>query len=170
VHVPDLYDGAVFDGYAEGLRHLETLGGIPALVARSEAAVAHLPPDVVYAGFSNGAASAELLAATRPGARGAILMHGALPTAAFGVAEWPATVPVQVHVMRGDPFREPAHLEAFAADVRRAGATLEHYDYPGAGHLFADPDLPEYDPAAAALLLTRVLDGLSRMTRRGARA
>jgi hypothetical protein len=70
VHVPDLYDGAVFDSIPAGMQYLERLGGIPALIARSRAAVAHLPPDVVYAGFSNGAAIAELFAATRAGARG----------------------------------------------------------------------------------------------------
>lgn len=163
VHVPDLYDGAVFDAIPAGMEYLERLGGIPALIARGQAAVAHLPREIVYAGFSNGAALAELLAATRPGARGAILMHGALPVAALGTTAWPASVPVQVHYMSGDPYRNPALVEGFAADVRRAGATLEQYDYPGTGHLFADPDLPDHDPGAAALMLERVLDALARM-------
>ncbi len=163
-------DGAVFDDIPAGLRHMEDIGGIVALVARTQAAVADLPPDLVYAGFSNGAASAELLAATRPGARGAILMHGALPLDAFGVVAWPGTVPVEVHAMVGDPLREQQHVDAFAASVRQAGAPLAQYDYPGVGHLFADPDLPDFDPDAAALMLDRVLGALDRMGRRAPRA
>src|SRR5688572_1962404 len=69
VHVPDLYEGKTFDEHEEGMRHVESIGGIQTLVARTIAAAGELPANVVYAGFSNGAASAELLAATRPGAR-----------------------------------------------------------------------------------------------------
>jgi dienelactone hydrolase len=163
VHVPDLYGGPVFDDVEAGMRHVASIGGVPALVARSQEAVAALPADLVYAGFSNGAASAELLAATRPGARAAILMHGALPLEAFGAAAWPAGVPVQVHSMLGDPMRDQRQLDAFAASVRRSGAPLEQYDYPGAGHLFADPDHPDFDAAAAELMLARVLAALDRV-------
>ena len=163
VHVPDLYGGPVFDDLEAGMRHVESIGGIPTLVARSQEAVAALPTDLVYAGFSNGAASAELLAATRPGARAAILMHGALPLEAFGAEAWPAAVPVQVHSMIGDPLRDQGQLDAFAASVRAAGAPLEQYDYPGTGHLFADPDHPDHDAGAAELMLARVLAALDRV-------
>jgi acetyl esterase/lipase len=60
--------------------------------------------------------------------------------------------------------------DAFAAGVRQAGAPLALYDYPGAGHLFADPDLPDVDLDAEALMLDRVLGALDRMGRRGPRA
>ena len=163
VHTPDLYEGAVFDELADGLRHVEAIGGIPTLVARSQAAVAQLPGALVYAGFSNGAASAELLAATRPGARGVVLMHGVLPLEAFGATAWPHTVPAQLHAMTDDPFRTEAHLDAFAASVRAAGAPLERYDYAGAAHLFSDLESPEYDPRADALMRSRVLEFLARI-------
>lgn len=55
--------------------------------------------------FSNGGACAELLAATRPGARGAILMHAPLPIRDLGWTAWPATVPVEVHFAEKDPLR-----------------------------------------------------------------
>lgn len=38
-------------------------------------------------------------------------------------------------------------------DARTAGASVEVFDYPGSGHLFTDPGLPdEHDEQAAALL------------------
>lgn len=83
----------------------------------------------------------------------------------MGLETWPATVPAQVHFMRGDPFREQAEIDGMAADVRAAGARFELFEYDGAGHLFTDPSLPaEYDRAAAETLWGRVLallDGLA---------
>jgi dienelactone hydrolase len=162
VHTPDLYEGVVFDDYEAGFRKVEAIGGIAALMERTHAAVAHLPEDVVYAGFSNGGGSAQLLALTRPGARGAVLMHAALPVEAFGVEAWPAGVPVQVHYAEHDPFREQEALDALAGVARASGAPFEAWDYPGDGHLFADPELPEYDAANAELMFGRVLDFLRR--------
>ena len=164
VHTPDLFGGVVFDEMADGVRHIDEIGGIPELVSRSQAAVEGMPGDLVYAGFSIGAASAELLAATRQGARGAILMHGALPVEAFGASEWPGTVPVQVHAMVGDPFRRQPEFDAFAAAVRRSGAPLAWYDYPGEAHLFADREFADYDASAAEQMVARVIAGLRWMS------
>jgi dienelactone hydrolase len=163
VHTPDLHGGAVCDDYDAGLRHMEALGGIGALIERTHAAVADLPGDVVYAGFSNGGGSAELLALTRPGARGAILMHAALPVEAFGASAWPAGLPVQIHYSQGDPFREPGSVEALAAAVERAGGRCERHEYAGAGHLFADPEHPDFDAEAAELMFQRVTQFLSTL-------
>ncbi len=45
-----------------------------------------------------------------------------------------------------------------AASVRAAGTTVEVFEYPGGGHLFTDPSLPEeHQPREAALLWERVL-------------
>lgn len=163
VHTPDLYDGESFDDIAAGLRKLEAIGGIPALMERTHAAVSDLPDEVVYAGFSNGAGSAELLAGTRPGALGAILMHGALPPDALGMTRWPPTVPVQVHYAAFDPHRTPDAVDALARAVRSSGAAFDLFDYPGSGHLFTDPDLSDYDPASEELLVTRAIGFLSRV-------
>ncbi|HKG95449.1 MAG TPA: dienelactone hydrolase family protein [Gemmatimonadaceae bacterium] len=163
-HTPDLYDGELFDDLPSGMKKVEALGGISALMQRTQAAVADLPTDVVYAGFSNGGASAEMLAATRPGARGAVLMHAALPLQAFGAESWPRTVPVQIHYADRDPLRDQKNVDALAASVRQSGARLELYDYRADGHLFADADSPDYDRAAAELMTRRVLDFLERVS------
>lgn len=168
VRVPDLYGGRVFDDYAEALGWLDEMGGLPELIRRTHASVEGVGADVVYAGFSNGAGSAQLLAATRPGALGAVLLHGAMPMAAFGPfaegAVWPVSVPVQVHYATHDPFRSDEGLNAFAAETRAAGAEFELFEYPVSGHLITDPGLTEeYDGEAAELITRRVLEFLDRV-------
>src|SRR3712207_6052470 len=95
VHTPDLYEGEVFDDLEAGSRKDEALG-YQEIARRAREAVAGLPEGLVYAGFSLGAVHAELLAASRPGALGAVLMHGAVPVGTlnefFGVERWPAGV------------------------------------------------------------------------------
>jgi dienelactone hydrolase len=72
---------------------------------------------------------------------------------------WPTGVPAQVHTMLDDPFRDDAEsFEAQRREIEQAGGTVEIFDYPGSGHLFADPSLPdEYDAAATELMWSRVL-------------
>jgi len=164
VHTPDLYRGeARFDEYDPAIAYQDGIG-YRALLRRAEADVEPLPSRLVYMGFSAGGAPAEWLAVTRSGALACILLHAALPLQALGLETWPATVPAQVHFMRGDPYREQAEIDGMAADVRAAGARFELFEYDGAGHLFTDPSLPaEYDEAAAATLWSRVLALLSEV-------
>ncbi|HEY3610084.1 MAG TPA: dienelactone hydrolase family protein [Pseudonocardiaceae bacterium] len=168
VHVPDLYGGEVFDSYQDGDDFVQSFGGYPELLRRTEAAVADLRKDLVYAGFSNGAGGATYLCTTRPGARGALLMHGMLPLSVIEQvtgepAAWPDSVPTQLHYGRDDPFRPESGVVSFSGDVTSAGAPFEYFEYPVAGHLFGDPDLSdEYDEAAAELMFARALDFLAR--------
>ncbi len=157
VHVPDLYDGHVFDDLDAGIAYRDTLG-IPEIGQRAQNAVADLPTDLVYSGFSLGAAPAQLLAQTRPGARGAVLMHGALPSAAFAVP-WPVVVPLEIHTMRDDAWVD-LPIAAALADESTDG---QLHLYPGSGHLFDDPDLLDYDPAASVLMRKRILSFLTRL-------
>jgi len=159
VHAPDLYDGEVFTDRMDVVRKIQAVG-FDGVLARSQAAVANLRGDLIYAGFSNGGACAELLAATRPGARGAILMHAPLMIRDLGWKVWPTTVPVQVHFAEKDPLRNEKVIEALAGRVRASGADFRHFDYPTSGHLFADPDMPAYDAAAAELMFQRVVEFL----------
>jgi dienelactone hydrolase len=124
---------------------------------RAEAAVADLPDGFLVAGFSNGAGMAEHVA-TRRRVGGALLVSGALPLALLGGPPWSSGMPVQLHVAADDPLRHPDWEEAFAADVRASGATLELVEHPVAGHLFTDPSRPdEHDPAATEALWARAL-------------
>jgi pimeloyl-ACP methyl ester carboxylesterase len=132
------------------------------LIGRAQAAVADLPSEIVFAGFSMGTGAAEFLAATRPGARAAILMHGAFAPVEFGLEAWPA-VPVQVHYAENDSRVEVDQIRAFEATVRAAGAPAEVYAYDRGGHLFEDAGWQGHAPEAAQLMLERVLAFLGRL-------
>lgn len=160
---PDLFDGRTFDDLEAGVAYRDELG-IPELMRRAEAALAELPAELVYAGFSMGAATAGYYAATRPGARGAILMHGVPPLREFGVEAWPEELPAQVHFADNDPWVEGEEIVEFERLTDAAGAVLEIHAYPGDGHLFADPGSPDFDAAAAELMLARQLELLERLS------
>ena len=159
VHTPDLFDGRIFETLEDGMGFARETG-VGALGERGVAAADDISPDVVYAGFSFGVMMAQQLAQTRDGARGALLMYSCLPVSEFGAA-WPAGVPVQVHGKEADEF--------FLEDIDAARALVESSDqaelflYPGEEHLFADSSLQAFDPAAAALLIERVLAFLERI-------
>ena len=159
VHAPDLYDGRTFDSIEEGLANVEAIG-FETIVERGVHVAQELPAELVYAGFSLGVVPAQMLAQSRPGASGALLLHSCLPTSAFGEG-WPAGVPVQVHAMEKDPFFiEEGNIDAARALVAEA-EQAELFLYPGEQHLFADSSLPSFDADAAALLTRRVLDFLA---------
>lgn len=159
VHTPDLFDGRTFDSLEEGLAYAGRVG-FGELAERGVTAADDLPEDMVYAGLSLGVMPAQTLAQSRPGARGALLLHACAPVTEFGPS-WPDDVPVQVHGMDADPFftEEEGDLDAaraLVADAERA----ELFLYPGDGHLFTDSSLEAYDEPAATLLLERVLEFL----------
>lgn len=157
VHTPDLFDGEVFDSLTDGVAKRDAVG-IPELSRRATVAVESLSDDCVYAGFSMGAASAQFLATTRPGAKAVILCHATLPPAMMGINEWPS---VQVHYAEGDPWVEKDHVAAFRDAVKAVNQTWDEYVYPGSGHLFSDRDSPDYDPESYALVVQRVRSFLS---------
>lgn len=155
VHVPDLYDGHVFDSLDAGIAYAKSTG-FDTVLERGITAVEGLSEALVYAGFSLGVMPAQQLAQTRAGAKGALLFHSCIPVSEFGEA-WPVGVPVQVHGMEADPFfAEDGDLDA-ARDLVKSTEDAELFVYPGKEHLFADSSLPAYDEAAAALLTQRVL-------------
>ena len=163
VHTPDYHDAEVFDDLDEGLRERDELGH-DEIYRRTREAVADLPAGLVFAGFSLGAVPAELLASARAGARGAVLMHAAVPVeelGGFGVGRWPEGVSVQVHYAADEPWVEAEESNALQGAVE--GAAFEGHVYPGSGHLLADPDLPEYDRASSEAMWRRVLAFLDRV-------
>ena len=169
VHAPDLYDGKTFEDIDEGVANAKQVG-FGEIIRRGSAAAEELPADIVYAGFSLGGLPAQSLAQTRPGARGALFFHSALPPSEFD-SPWPDGVPLQIHMMDADPWAEedlPA-AEALVQEVEDA----ELFLYPGSGHLFADSSVDDYDEKAAGLLKERSPSSIgsasprsrSRMTR-----
>jgi dienelactone hydrolase len=156
VHVVDQYDGRVFDDYAAADGYARSIG-YPALMARAVDAVAGLPDGFIAAGFSNGGGMAEHVATQRR-VGGVLMLSGVLALDMLGATQWPAAVPAQIHYTLGDPFRPQAAIDSVTAAIRDAGATVEAFDYPGVGHLFTDPSLPdEYDAQQAGALWERVL-------------
>lgn len=164
VHTPDLYDGEVFIDRNDAIRKIQQLG-FDKLLERALAAVEKLRGDLVYAGFSNGGACAELLAATRPRARGAILIHAPLMVRDLGWTVWPPNLPVQVHFANKDPIRNQAVIDALRVKVHQSRSTFEQFDYDAPGHLFADSAFPAYNAIAAELMTRRVLEFLESVGR-----
>jgi len=154
VHTPDLYDGKTFATVTEGVRHAKELG-FANILERGVRVAESLPGDLVYGGISLGVMTAQKLAQTRPGVKGALLFSAALPLSEFG-GSWPAGAPLQIHMMESDEWVLEGDLDA-AREMERTIPGARLFVYPGDRHLFMDNSLPDYDAAAAALLETRVL-------------
>ena len=120
-----------------------------------------LPNELVYAGMSLGVMPAQKLAQTRPGARGAVLLHATFPPSEFGGA-WPSAVPVQVHFMEEDEFGLEGDLDA-ARELENTVESAELFLYSGNGHVFTDSSVPDYDEDATTLVKQRVLAFLDRV-------
>ncbi|MER7276212.1 dienelactone hydrolase [Dactylosporangium sp. NPDC000244] len=154
VHTPDLFGGVRPATLEEGAALAETL----------EELTWEEYDGVVFAGISWGVMTAQRLAQTRPGARGALLFEACLPvTGDWAIGPWPDGVPVQIHGMNADPFfAGEGDIDAARELVEHAGDKLAHlYLYEGGGHLFTDSSLPSHDAAATALVLERALTFLA---------
>jgi dienelactone hydrolase len=165
VHTPDLFDGERPASIDDGVALTRAIGG-EVLDQRADRTVADLSEGLVYAGFSFGAGTAQRLAQTRAGARGALLYESCMPvTGEWAVGPWPHGVPVQIHGMDKDPFFAlEGDLDAARELVETVGPELaELFLYPGDRHLFADSSLPSYDADAAALLVQRSREFLDRV-------
>src|SRR6266704_3182421 len=133
VHTPDLYDGKTFAALDEGVGYAKQVG-FDTILERCRVAAESLPNELVYGGFSLGVMGAQMLAQTRPGAKGALLFSAAFPPSEFA-RPWPQGVPLQIHMMEADEWA----VEDLPA-ARELVATTEGADlflYPGDRHLFA---------------------------------
>jgi dienelactone hydrolase len=151
VHVPDLFDGRTFGSIDDGMAFINAQG-FDALRERGVRTADDLPAELVYGGFSFGETIAQQLAQTRSGARGALLFYSCVPiTGEWAFGPWPDAY----FVGEGD-------IDA-AREIVATVPDSELFLYPGDQHYFADSSLPSYDPEAAALLMTRVLEFLARV-------
>src|SRR5260370_10004197 len=153
VHSPDLYDGKAFATLDEGVGYAKQVG-FDTILDRCRLAAESLPNELVYAGFSLGVMGAQMLAQTRPGAKGALLFSAAFPASEFG-GSWPPGVPLHIHMMEAD--------ESALEDLPAARELVETIDgdelflYAGDLHVLTDHRLPDYEQSAAKLLLRRIL-------------
>jgi dienelactone hydrolase len=153
VHAPDLYDGKTFADLDDGVGYAREVG-FDTIGERGRLAAEGLPKEIVYAGFSLGAMPAQMLAQTRPGAKGALLFHGCVPPSEFG-GPWPQGVPLQIHLMEADEWALEGDLDA-ARELDETVESAELFLYPGDRHLFTDNSLPDYHESAATLVKQRV--------------
>ena len=155
-HIVDYYgDNRSFDDYASAAEYVDKVG-FPTLMQAAVDGVAHLADGFAVLGFSNGSGMAEYVATSRSVSK-AVLGSGTLPLAMMGAEAWPTRTAAQIHYAADDPFRNDEWLELVVDSVRSSGAPLEVYsEYPGDGHLFTDPTLPDYDEANTELFWERV--------------
>ena len=160
VHLPDLFDGHLFDTVEDGFAHLQEQGGGNAFVRRAVDAAEQAPSAVVYLGHSLGVMAAQQLAQNRPGALGGVFLYSFVPPSEFG--SWPDGMPAQIHGASGDEFFAADGDLAAAREFTASTPGTELFVYDGDAHLFADASTSDHDPQAAALVLQRVLEFLSR--------
>ncbi|MEU6081962.1 dienelactone hydrolase family protein [Streptomyces sp. NPDC047108] len=146
VHVPDLYDGRTAETVEEGMEIKDEIGQHELLKRAITASAPLSDRGLVYAGLSLGGSIAQNLALADGKARGLLLLHGTSDLAESATAD---ELPVQLHVADPDPFEPDDWLNAWYLRMRRAGAEVEVFRYAGAGHLYTDPELPDYDAEAA---------------------
>ncbi|MEU6880737.1 dienelactone hydrolase family protein [Streptomyces sp. NPDC046712] len=146
VRVPDLFGGQTAETVEEGMALRESIGKEELLKRAVLAAAPYSDRGLVYAGFSFGASVAQTLALGDEKARGLLLLHGTSDLAESASVD---DLPVQLHIADPDPFESHDWLTSWYLRMGKAGADVEVYSYPGAGHLFTDPDLPDWDEAAA---------------------
>ncbi|MET9883974.1 dienelactone hydrolase family protein [Streptomyces sp. NPDC006430] len=146
VQVPDLFEGRTFETVEEGMAHQDEIGRDELLKRAVLASAPYSDQGLVYAGFSFGGSVAQHLALADEKARGVLLLHGTADLEEDTVVD---ELPVQLHIADPDPFEPHDWLTAWYLRMQRAGADVEVHRYPGAGHLFTDPDLDDYDAEAA---------------------
>lgn len=160
VQVPDLFEGRTFETVEEGMAHRDGIGRDELLKRAVLASAPHSDQGLVYAGFSFGGSLAQHLALADEKARGLLLLHG---TADLEDDTSVDDLPVQLHIADPDPFETHDWLNAWYLRMRRAGADVEVHRYPGAGHLFTDPGLEDYDAEAAEQAWTAALGFLDSL-------
>lgn len=152
VTTPDLYGVPAVDTVEEGFALFDKVGH-ETVLDRARAAARDLPAETVLAGLSMGAGVAGALLAERPAAGALLLLHG---TGGGPEAVRPG-LPVQLHLADPDEYEPPDEVDEWQRAMTAAGSDLSVHRYPGLGHLWTDPDVPEHDAVAAAQTWERVL-------------
>jgi dienelactone hydrolase len=157
VTAPDLYAGQVAATADEGFALCDQIGW-PVVLHRARQALAGLPPETVLAGLSMGAAVAAALLGERPDTAGLLLLHN---TGGGDAESVPPGLRLQLHIADPDTYQSAAQVAAWEQRMTDAGASVQVFRYPGAGHLFTDPGTPDHDGPAADLAWQRGLSFLA---------
>ncbi|MFF9086421.1 dienelactone hydrolase family protein [Streptomyces sp. NPDC014991] len=152
---PDLFDGATAATLDQGFRLLDRIGWAT-VARRARQSLGGMPDETVLTGVSMGAGVVGEVWPERPAAAGVLLLHA---TADLPASARPG-LRVQLHAAEPDDFAPPERVAALHRAARERRVDLKVFRYPGAGHLYTDPGLPDHDPAAAELTWRRVLDFL----------
>lgn len=156
VVTPDLFGGETAATIEDGFRLQERHAAEASRRARQAAAA--LPADAVLSGLSYGAGVASELWAERTDAAGILLLHGVGPVPE---APRPGT-PAQSHLADPDPY-DGDWVDFWRETTAARGVAATLSLYPGVGHLFSDPSLPDHDAAATALCRERALAFLASL-------
>ena len=109
---------------------------------------------IASVGFSMGSGFGLWLARKRPEQLGATVLF-------YGTGDpGDGQTPVLGHYAEHDKWEAPAEVDALESRLREAGRLAAFHRYPGAEHWFAEPDRPEFDPAAAESAWQRTLEFL----------
>jgi dienelactone hydrolase len=135
VVVPDLFGGETAATLDAGFRIAERVGWA-AVVTAARATLRGMPDETVLAGVLLLHGVTDLPVPVRPGLR--VQLHAAVP----------------------DTFAPDERVAELGRAARAYGVALDVFRYPGSGHFYTDPGLPDHDPAAADLTWRRVLDWL----------
>jgi dienelactone hydrolase len=160
VVAPDLFGGAVAETSDEGFA-IRNKVGMETIMRRAHESVAGLREDAVLGGLSFGAGVAGELLVGRRAAAGMLILHS--------IAGEPEAVrpglPMEVHIADPDEFDGPDDVKAWQQSMVDAGAVVEVFWYPGVGHIFTDPGLPDYGADEAESTWRRSLEFIDRVSR-----
>jgi dienelactone hydrolase len=159
VIAPDLYAGQVAATVDEGFALCDQIGW-PVILERARQALAAMPAETVLAGLSMGASVAAALLTERPGTAGLLLLHNTGGDSE-GIRRG---LPVQLHIAQPDVYQPAAEIAAWEQAMTGAGAAVQVFRYPAAGHLFTDRATPDHDGPAAALAWQRSLTFLASLS------
>jgi carboxymethylenebutenolidase len=156
---PDLYRGTVVDTIEAAEQAVAKVAEpdaqalVAAAVARLRADDGELGRGIGVVAFSFGCGFALELAAAGSGVDAVVLHYGT-----GGEFDWSGTKAAFLgHFAEQDPYEEPRYVEALRRSIEAAGLEVHFETYPGTRHWFAEPDRPEFDPAAAALAWSRTV-------------
>jgi dienelactone hydrolase len=92
-----------------------------------------------------------------------LLFHGTGPAPEPGtVASARLTLSIEAHLAVPDAFEPDDLVRTWRSDMLELGAALTVFHYPGAGHLFTDPGVPDFSRPDAEIAWARGLQFLAR--------